>query len=217
MSLCNAIEQGAFSKLQELTIQTCKVGDDGMIKIVDAMALSPHRFKLLLILDLEQNYFGHEGESALFTALQRGACPVLEKLSLAPNKMKDEGLMSFAAALAKGMPCSDSMKKLNLRSCEIRWRGVKALFKVMTEKGALANIKELDLSDSRSIGDEAILEILSAFEKGIARKLRRFCMRAMNISDVGAKSFGKALVGKACLQRFNTLGSIFHLGILKVS
>ena len=108
--------------------------------------------------------------------------------------------MSFAAALEDGMmSCSNRLRVIDLRNCHVGARGVKALFDVMAEKGALSNMEELDLTDNKSIGDEGIAEVLSALERGGGRKLEILHLERMGMTDVGATLLAEALATKKAL------------------
>ena len=84
--------------------------------VLDAMARSPHDFQHMRSLEVEGIKRGEESVNALFSALQAGACPSLQQLSLVATRMGDVGLMSFAAALEDGMVSwSNSLKVINLQ------------------------------------------------------------------------------------------------------
>ena len=111
VSLCNAIEEGAFSKLQELDFHSYmsvqKLNGPDVLNVVNAMARSPHHFEHMKSVRIYCVCgFGWEGARALSSFLQAGACPSLENLSLEDTRILDDGVMSFAAALKDGMPCS---------------------------------------------------------------------------------------------------------------
>ena len=199
-SICQAMEQGAFSKLQELKLEGGNMEAHSLIKILGAMTRSPHRFQQLTSLCLDRNWFGTEGVRALSSFLQAGLCPSLQKLSLYDCLLRnDEGLMSFVAALDYGMPCSNSLRMLNLKWCGLTKRGVKALFRVMVRKGALPNIEELYLSCNDKIKDKGVATILKGLERGAAPKLKTLDFSGMGMTYVGAALLGKAFAAENIL------------------
>ena len=69
----NAIEEGAFSRLQVLQLKWCHIKTHDKIKIANAMVKS-HKFTNLKVLGFPHYSIGKEGAAALFSAFQAGAC-----------------------------------------------------------------------------------------------------------------------------------------------
>ena len=170
------------------------------------MARSPHQLSCLTSLSLDFNRFGKEGARALFSALQAGACPSIQELHIDQIKIEDEGLMSFAAALEDGMPCSNSLRVIDFQKCNVGVSGLKALFHVMAEKGALPNIEKILFMDNRLIADEDVAEMVSGLERGAARKLQSLSFQGVSMTDVGARLLGKALATKALPPSLREIG-----------
>ena len=173
--LCRAIEEISFCRLEELQLRMCQIGNADMAKIANSMASSPHRIRQLRSLDLSSNLIdGRDGARALFSALQAGACPQLCHLNIfCCQAIGDEGLINFAEALEAGMPCSETLVKIDFQESNIGQAGVKRLFQAMATKiEILPNVKDLDLSSNPRIGDRGIYHMLEALSNGAGGKLK---------------------------------------------
>lgn len=129
---------GAFPALEELALEWCELGDEGLI------ALAAGEGFTLKTLHLQQNGIGDEGIRALADASVMAG---LATLSLDDNRIGDAGTLAVAERLS-------ALEWLSLASNPVGDRGVAAL-------AGLPVLRLLDLQDT-SVGEGGIAALRAA-------------------------------------------------------
>jgi Ran GTPase-activating protein (RanGAP) involved in mRNA processing and transport len=167
--LSQALLVGALPKLEQLSLYSNQMGDEG------CKALAEHLPTSLKTLDLGgRNQIGDEGCKALAEHLPKS----LEQLSLDDNQIGDEG----CKALAEHLPTS--LELLLLHDNQIGDEGCKALAEHLP-----TSLKELYLGGSNQIGDEGC----KALAEHLPTSLERLGLADNQIGDEGCKALAEHL------------------------
>lgn len=137
---------------------------------------------------------GNDCYWSVFPRLLHGACPRLERLTIAGGKeLGDDDVVGLARALEGGAPCNHTLRRLSLSSSGIGPRGVKDLAIAFT-RGACPNLQLLNLAEAAMM-DEGVAELATAMEAGALPSLI-----VLDLSDVEMGAAGRTAL-------FNALGN----------
>jgi Ran GTPase-activating protein (RanGAP) involved in mRNA processing and transport len=149
-SIANGVRSN--TKLQQLGLRFCGLGDQGISVLANALAI---RNASLLELDLGCNQITSAGVHALVDDNVK-AMKTLTKLCLSGNLIRSEGATILADAL--GRSAMPSLKQLDLDSCRIDDDGFVALVSVLEQNTSL---QILDLKDN-SFGGRGFMALAAS-------------------------------------------------------
>ena len=204
-------QQGKWPRLRTLKIQPLFDPEAVLPSLVEALYMCDLR-----CLALWDGSIYDTGAKTLAKGLLDGACPRLEELDLSRADIDcgTSGLAELARAMESGAPCSTTLRKLNLKWCNIGVEGVTALVGAMT-RNALPNLEVLDLGRNH-LGDDGMVALAQGMESpGVLQHLVELGLNNMRMGDRGLMALQHALIERGACPKLKKLeigdnGDISH-------
>ncbi|KAL3915322.1 MAG: hypothetical protein SGILL_005710, partial [Bacillariaceae sp.] len=178
---------GKAKTLESITMDKCKLKDDGVEKIASGLEAGGHIN--IRKLSLRNNAIGIRGVQSLEFLYQTS--PTLEELDLGENAINSKGVASILSSFQKNRQCS--LAKLNLAQNEI-WGFEDASF-LRTN----CTLKELNL-DGNFLHDEGAEQIANYFSVNRKAVIEKLFLGWNGIADDGASALAKMMERNQTLQ-----------------
>ncbi len=178
---------GKAKTLENLTLDKCKLRDEGVAKIMEGIKLGNH--VNLKKLSLRQNNMGNKGAESLIFLLERSA--TLEELDVSENAISSRGAGAIFDALNKNR--KTQLHTLNLSQNEI-WDMDDCSY-LRTNK----TLKVLNM-DGNFMHDEGAEHIANAFAENKTTVIEKLYLGWNGMADEGASALAKMMEGNSTLQ-----------------
>lgn len=195
--LSSWIEKGGWRSLRELRLQRAGLGKEDLTCLM-ASIRAGHGCPQLRILKVEGSEdLNDELMSLVAGAIAAGALPAFEELGIAMTGSGSKGVRALAAALLAGAPCARTIKRLDLRLCDIGYEGALSIAQALL---VCPQIESLELGSTVDgvTGQSGATVLAEAFERGAGRHLKRLTLAGMGQGMEGSKAFIRAFKKGAC-------------------
>ena len=153
LHVAEGIEMGALDDLESIELANCEIGDEGLTILSQAWKRRPSCSSKLTKLCLDFILVGDEGIKSFAEALAAGGLPYLQELTLVGNEAIGDDGF-MALCEALLKGAGKNLQVLDVKLCDVGNAGVKALIRAI-QGGACVDLSKLDLRCKRVDGKVA--------------------------------------------------------------
>jgi hypothetical protein len=192
------ILRGGWRSLQELRLVRAGLGKEDVHALVSAM-VGGRGCPRLQVLKIEGLRNGVDGDVLLQlvgAALRSQALGGLEELGLAVSGAGNDGVLELAAGL-QGSTCAASLKRLDLRMCDVGAAGGAGVASILRACEGLESL-ELGATWDEATEEDGTRALAEVLEAGAGRRLKRLSLGGIGQGADVSRAFVRAFRRGSC-------------------